>query len=63
MLLTQILSILTWCVWTSFFAAVGLSLWRTARTRGLGAALRQLRGPIALQDLPGGAAKEKIDPA
>ena len=27
------------------------------------AALRQLRGPIALQDLPGGAAKEKIDPA
>jgi fatty acid desaturase len=27
------------------------------------AALRQLRGPIALQDLPGGAAKEKINPA
>ncbi|MDP2604854.1 MAG: fatty acid desaturase [Deltaproteobacteria bacterium] len=27
------------------------------------AALRQLRGPIALQDLPGGAAKEKIHPA
>ena len=27
------------------------------------AALRQLRGPIALQDLPGGAAKGKIHPA
>ena len=27
------------------------------------AALRQLRGPIALQDLPGGAATEKIQPA
>jgi fatty acid desaturase len=27
------------------------------------AALHQLRGPIALQDLPGGAAKEKIHPA
>jgi len=27
------------------------------------AALRQLRGPIALQDLPGGVAKEKIHPA
>ena len=29
----------------------------------LGAALRQLHGPIALQDLPGCAAKEKIPPA
>ncbi len=50
MLLGTILSILTWTVWIVFFAVVTLSLWRTARTRGLGAALRQLltRIPIAL---------------
>ena len=50
MLLGTILTVLTWSVWIIFFAVVIMSLWRTARTRGLGAALRQLltRVPIAL---------------
>lgn len=50
MLLGTILTVLTWTVWIVFCVWVVLTLWRTIRRRGLGAALRQLlsRVPVAL---------------
>lgn len=50
MLLGTVLTVLTWSIWIIFFSWVGMTLWRTARRRGLGAALRQLftRIPLAL---------------
>jgi regulator of protease activity HflC (stomatin/prohibitin superfamily) len=50
MLLGTVLTVLTYSVWIIFLIWVILTLWRTGRTRGLGAALRQLltRVPLAL---------------
>jgi regulator of protease activity HflC (stomatin/prohibitin superfamily) len=42
MLLEQVLTVLTWAFWIILLTGAGLYLWRTARLRGLGAALRQL---------------------
>jgi len=41
-MLQQVLAILTWSIWIIYAVAVVLYLWRTARVRGLGAALRGL---------------------
>ena len=48
MLLTRVLEILTWSIWIVYGAGVGLYLWQTVRSRGLGRTLRGLFTAVPL---------------